>query len=45
MHEWLVSSLFLLGIWVVVFIAKPLIRKEMKGNVLGQFINDALWLN
>lgn len=29
MNEWLVFSLGLLGLWLVVFIAKPLVRKEM----------------
>ena len=29
MYEWLIFSLILLGIWLVVFIIKPLARKEM----------------
>ena len=29
MNAWLISSLMLLGIWFVIFIAKPLVRKEM----------------
>lgn len=29
MYEWLIFSLILLGIWVVIFITKPLVRKEM----------------
>ncbi len=29
MHEWLTFSLILLGIWLVIFIAKPSVRKEM----------------
>lgn len=29
MHEWLIFSLILLGIWAVIFIVKPLLRKEM----------------
>lgn len=29
MNEWLTFSLILLGIWFVIFIAKPLLRKEM----------------
>lgn len=29
MNEWLIFSLILFGIWLVIFIAKPLIRKEM----------------
>jgi hypothetical protein len=28
-HEWLIFSLILLGIWFVIYIAKPLLRKEM----------------
>lgn len=29
MNAWLIFSLFLFGIWLVIFIAKPIIRKEM----------------
>ena len=29
MHEWLVFSLILLGIWLVIYLVKPLLRKEM----------------
>jgi len=29
MYEWLVFSLILFGIWFIIFIAKPVIRKEM----------------
>jgi hypothetical protein len=29
MHEWLIFSLILLGIWFVVYIVKPALRKEM----------------
>lgn len=29
MYEWLIFSLILLGIWVVIFITKSLVRKEM----------------
>ncbi len=29
MHEWLVFSLILLGIWSVIYLARPLLRKEM----------------
>jgi len=29
MHEWLVFSLILLGIWFIIFVAKPILRKEM----------------
>lgn len=28
-HEWLIFTLILLGIWIIIYIAKPLVRKEM----------------
>src|SRR3989344_8835172 len=29
MNEWLILSLGLLGIWIVLFIARPILRREM----------------
>ena len=29
MHEWLTFSLILLGIWFVIFLVRPFVRREM----------------